>query len=103
MSNKENIEKLSNLREQALAILKQYNELATQENYDTRLGVISASVNSDQFRDYDDDPEGEKEVVMPEDLQSYMYDNGVQPYWATTFPGLNGTNTFSWQPSGLNC
>ena len=92
MSNKENIEKLSNLRDEALNIIRAYNELAEKEDFDTRIGIISASAEIEDRLN-----EGEE---RPENIVKYMDDNDVRPYYGTEFPG---TKSYLWKPSGINC
>jgi hypothetical protein len=105
MSNQENITKLSELREQALALIKQYNEIAEKENYETRIGVIDANVNVDSIYEQMADEQGVDVEELPKDLKidimgflknSYS-ENPV--WWNTDFPGTNGY----WEPSGINC
>lgn len=108
MSNEQNIRILSDLREEALAIIKKYNELAEQEKYDTRIGVIDASVDLYQKK-YDmaietleggEEPSEELINSMEVDANEIVKNYDDHPYWSTEFPGVK---EYGWKPSGLNC
>lgn len=106
MSNQENIKKLSELREYALALIKQYNEIAEVENYDTRIGIIDATYELYDKKyemaldTLEDGEEPSEELIdsMVVDVEAEMKYNS--PYWSTTFPNVKG---YRWKPSSLNC
>src|SRR6266581_4290248 len=93
MSNENNIRILSDLREQALEVIKKYNELAEKENYETRIGVIDANIDIDSIKEYMAEEKGVDYDELPEDIvidvRKYMEDNyDHRPYWNTQFPGV---------------
>jgi hypothetical protein len=106
MSNQENIKKLSELRQYALPLITQYNEIAEAENYETRIGIIDASYDTydvkyrmaEEIIEGGDEPSKELIDSMIVDVKSLMNNNN--PYWQTDFPGVQG---YAWRPSGLNC
>jgi len=108
MSNEQNIRRLSDLREEALDIIKKYNELAEKENFDTRIGVIDASVSIEdkkyemacEILEGGEEPSQELIDSMTVNVKDFLDDYDNKPYWSTTFPGINSRN---WQPSSLNC
>ncbi len=109
MSNKENIEKLSELRAEALKIIESYNQLAEQENYETRIGVIDASFDVydmkyekalETLESDDEEPSDELVESMTVDIQAKLKSYDTSPYWTTQFPG---TKEHNWEPSGINC
>lgn len=109
MSNQDNIRMLSDLREQALELIKQYNELAELEKYETRIGVIDATIETDDMKyemametlgeNSDEEPSEELINSMVVDVDQ-LERNNVEPYWTTKFPGAK---KYFWAPSGINC
>jgi hypothetical protein len=96
--NKEIVKKLTELRKDALKILKEYNALAKKENFGTRVGIIDAVVEDEAFEDYD---EGDViKMNRPKNIGKWITENEYPPDWSTEFPGVK---EYAWKPSGINC
>lgn len=107
MSNQKNIAKLSELHEQALALIKQYNEIAETENYETRIGIIDATFEISDLKyemavaasENGEEPSEELIDSMVVDMNDVLK-NRESPYWSTRFPSVK---EYCWKPSSLNC
>lgn len=98
MTKQEKIAKLDFLQTEALKFIEQYNIIAEEENLETRIGLIDATVDTYIFSDGECDEN--EEVVVPENLGEWLIKNGQRPYLTTNFPGANSR---AWKASGINC
>lgn len=96
MITEKTLEELSELRKEALEAIKKYNKIADKENFETRLGIIDATVNIEP--EYDD--EG-NEIPSEEEIDiKARLDDEYGVYWSTEFPNVG---EYAWKPSSLNC
>lgn len=85
------ISEMSELKEKALDIIKKYNELSSEINFNNRVGLIVS--------EYNDNDEDDDDFIKPnyDDAVNNGYDGDT---WSNILsPGASD----AWFPSGMNC
>lgn len=96
MSEKENVEKLSDIRENVIKQIEEYNKLAVKENFHTRLALASSTFDLEGYA-YDNEDEGAGSDDRP--IDEILEDVGYCPYVGLFYPGAR----YGWFPSNVNC
>lgn len=104
MTDKEKIEKLSDVRDEIENLLKKYNELAKSTNSGSRLGLMSADLSDDAVQQLISDGKltsnPSKEEIR-EELKNFDFDQYAQSQY---FPGWVYFEPFGaeyWFPSDV--
>lgn len=89
---KKNKKELSDIEKQISNMIKKYNSLANKGQFETRLGMVSASICLDELEDDDGNPIDK----MPKNIDKYVEENEVYPGCS-----IDGFNAEAWFPSAI--